>query len=138
MSGGRSDDLSGDWAGIFSYPDTLPATAFAARLADAAGVISGVIEEPDIFAAATPAIGAMVDGRREGASVRFVKFYDDAAAGPDSGYDIVHYEGVIADGGDEITGRWDIPGAWSGTFIMTRLPGADAPAAEIVAEEVPR
>jgi hypothetical protein len=26
----------------------------------------------------------------------------------------------MAAGGDEIEGRWTIPGAWSGTFLMVR------------------
>lgn len=41
----------------------------------------------------------------------------------DGGYDTVAYEGIVTNDGDEITGRWDIPGEWSGTFIMTRDDG---------------
>jgi len=117
MSGGSATDLSGDWSGIFNYPADRPATAFAARLVDSAGAISGTVEEPNTTMPGLPAIGAVLDGTRDGSSVRFVKYYD-----PGSGYDVVHYDGRIDETGDEISGRWDIPGEWSGTFIMTRRP----------------
>lgn len=109
-------DLSGRWRGIFDYPAELPATAFAADLRDAGGVITGSIEEPDILRSGRPDIRALIEGRREGGEVRFVKFYEAGA----TGYDAVAYHGAIARDGDEITGRWDITGAWSGTFLMIR------------------
>ena len=118
-------DLSGAWRGIFNYPRELPATAFAALLRDADGAISGEIDELDIFSPDRRPIGALVDGCRKGDAVRFVKYYDAP-----EGYDVVHYAGEVAPSGDEITGRWTIPGVWSGTFIMTREP-APAVAVEV-------
>lgn len=113
-------DLSGRWTGVFNYPTELPATAFSAELRDDGGALSGSIEEPDLFHAGQPSIGALIEGRRDGAAVRFVKFY----AASDTGYDSVDYQGLVIADGDEITGRWDIPGAWSGTFLMVREAGA--------------
>ncbi len=36
---------------------------------------------------------------------------------------VVHYTGSIAPDGNEINGQWNVPGVWSGTFIMIRKPG---------------
>lgn len=119
--------LTGAWRGIFNYPEALPATGFRATLREDAGALTGEIEEPDIHTADHSAIGATVAGQREGDHIRFVKYYDR----PDEGYDTVSYEGAVAADGDEITGRWDIPGVWSGTFIMTRdIEMADIEAAD--------
>lgn len=126
-------DLSGRWSGVFNYPTELPATAFLAELHDDGGALSGSIEEPDLFRAGAPSIGALIEGRRDGAAVRFVKFYDAT----DSGYDSVDYQGVVSDDGDEITGRWDIPGAWSSTFLMVREPAAPVEAELVDAVERP-
>lgn len=119
MSATSAMDLSGDWCGIYNYPQDLPAINFLARLVDSAGAISGAVEEPDMWASGHPAIGAVLDGVRDGATIRFVKYYEHAGGGT---YDVVHYEGQIDPAGDEITGRWHIPENWSGTFIMTRRP----------------
>lgn len=132
MSGRSTADLSGDWSGIFNYPTDLPATAFLAHLVDSSGAICGTVDEPNIWVAGRAAIGAVVDGRREGSGVRFVKYYED----PDGGYDVVHYDGQIDEAGDEISGRWDIPGEWSGTFIMTRRPRPGVTVEQEVAETV--
>jgi hypothetical protein len=94
-------DLSGRWCGIFDYPSELPATAFTADLRDAAGVLTGMVEEPDILRSGHIAIRALISGRRDGAPVRFVKYYEVS----DSGYDSVDYAGTVAADGDEISGR---------------------------------
>ena len=41
-------------------------------------------------------------------------------------YDTVHYEGDVIADGQEISGHWRIPGAWSGTFLMIRPRGIGA------------
>ncbi len=109
-----ADDLSGQWTGIFNYPRGLPSTGFTATLRDEAGLLSGETVEPRYDGAAT--LHAIIDGRRDGETVRFAKSYD----GADGEYDIVRYDGTVDDAGLEIAGRWDIPGIWSGTFIMIR------------------
>lgn len=107
-------DLSGRWRGLFSYPDGTATTAFTADLADGGGMLSGHIAEPDLFARGT--IEAVLDGRRDGHAVRFTKYYDD----PDGLYDAVLYAGTLDATENEISGRWDIPGVWSGPFLMVR------------------
>jgi hypothetical protein len=58
----------------------------------------------------------VLDGRRNGDAVRFTKYYDD----PDGLYDAVLYAGTVDGTGNEINGHWDIPGVWSGPFLMVR------------------
>ena len=108
-------DLSGGWSGIFSYPHSMPATAFRAEIRDVAGTLSGTIDEIDQVGDGGP-LHAALDGRRDGADVRFTKYY----AGADEEYDVVGYEGAVGADGCEIHGRWSIPGVWSGSFIMVR------------------
>ncbi len=126
-----ADDLSGQWTGIFNYPRGLPPTGFTATLRDMGGVLTGETAEPRHDGGAT--LTAMIDGTRTGLAVTFVKIYDAL----DGEHDSVRYEGTVDAGGQEITGRWDIPGVWSGTFIMVRDAGvaaADEREAEAEAE----
>ncbi len=115
-----ADDLSGDWRGIFNYPAAQPPTEFTATLHDAGGTLSGHTAEPSLRGAT---ITARLDGRRSGAAVTFMKLYDDER---DGDYDSVAYQGVVDAEGMEITGRWTIPGGWSGSFIMVREKGVEA------------
>lgn len=119
-----ADDLSGRWLGIFNYPGG-EGVAFTADLTEAAGRLGGTITENDTIDDGRP-LAAAIDGHRGGTAVEFTKFYEDAD--PDS-YDVVAYRGEVTADGSEISGRWDIPGAWSGSFIMTR------PTSVAVAEE---
>ena len=115
-------DLTGEWRGIFNYPAGLPPTEFLAVLVDAGGALSGEIVET---AVAGPCAGgeirSRIDGRRDGAAVAFAKLYD-----ADEAYDSVAYRGEVSPEGDEISGRWTIPGQWSGSFIMLRPRGLAA------------
>jgi hypothetical protein len=121
-----ADDLSGRWTGIFNYPRDLPPTGFAATVLDAGGRLSGEVAEPRYDGRGT--LQALIDGRRDGSRVRFAKSYD----GADGDYDTVRYDGTVDAEGREIAGRWDIPGAWSGTFIMVRdVENTEAEQAEI-------
>jgi hypothetical protein len=124
-----ADDLSGGWDGIYNYPHTAPPTAFTATLRDAAGVIVGETTEPDDRGGTRH---ALLDGARQGSAVHFVKSYDDQ----NRDYGSVRYSGTVNGEGTEITGRWDIPGAWSGTFIMVRHAGEAETAAIRAAETV--
>ena len=110
-------DVSGDWAGIYSYPRAIPPITFAASLAERDGWISGVIEERSRKGLGpSRRLGASIQGRRVGVSVTWLKLYDDH----DSFYDAVQYEGAVSPDGEEISGRWSISGNWSGTFLMVR------------------
>jgi hypothetical protein len=114
-----ADDLSGEWRGIFNYPAGAPPTEFVAVLTDADGGLIGHSVEPGLRGGE---VTARLDGRRTGDAVSFVKLYEQ----DDDLYDDVTYAGTIGAEGHEITGRWSIPGNWSGTFIMVRE--RDAPA----------
>jgi hypothetical protein len=123
-------DLSGHWTGMFNYPGPFPPVGFEAELRDLGGSIAGTVSEPD---ADHGILQAIVEGSRQGSAVTFTKMYDDSERMPEP----VFYSGTIQPDGYEISGRWEIPGHWSGTFLMVRNPGA-AEAVEVQAgEEVP-
>lgn len=126
-----ANDLTGCWQGIFNYPRGNPPTGFAAVLQESDGLLSGETIEPGL---AGGEVAARLDGRRQGHAVTFAKLYD----ADDGDYDTVAYEGTVAADGLEITGRWTIPGVWSGTFIMVREAGVEAPAALEAADEAER
>lgn len=124
-------DISGRWTGMFNYPAKFPTTPFEAELRQEGGRIVGTIIEPDkIFGTGNPT--SVVDGTIEGSRVAFSKFYE---SGQES-FDLVQYEGAVADEGREISGRWSIPGDWSGTFIMVRASEPAPPAEAETAEPV--
>ncbi len=111
-------DLTGEWAGFYNYPVPAPPVNFAAVLHESGGRLTGTTTEPDEAGGGT--LHAVIDGRRQGAAVSFLKMYDQA----DEYYDTVQYSGTVASGGDEIEGRWQVAGGWSGTFLMVRARGA--------------
>lgn len=108
--------LTGEWTGIFSYPHSLPSTSFDAVIVDRDGVLAGSVTEPDLYGPG--ALVSAIEGTCDGHIVRFAKYYPSAAA--DDDYDMVAYNGLLAADGNEIAGQWDIPGEWSGGFVMIR------------------
>ena len=132
MSGEGGFDLSGRWSGIFSYPSLFPPNNFEAEIRDSGGLVTGVITQPrEFFEPSGPPRQAVIEGRREGDSLTFVKYYDDLDR------PTPHYHGRIQAGGDEVNGEWTIPGDWSGTFIMIREGREEAKEERRVGEEVP-
>ena len=126
-------DLSGQWTGFFNYPVAAQPVNFEAVLHDAAGRLTGTTTEPGTTRGSLGrTLHAVIDGHREGRSVSFIKMYDDA----DGEYDSVRYTGAVAGGGDEIAGSWEIPGIWSGTFLMVRRPAASQSERREAGEEV--
>ncbi len=118
-------DLSGLWQGLYSYPQGRGRNpvSFSAKLKDADGWLDGATSEVgEVGAARGLTISATLQGRRTGRSVTFLKTYD----GEFRGYDAVQYAGEVRDGGDEIEGRWTVPGSWSGAFLMIRTSPAPA------------
>jgi hypothetical protein len=108
-------DLSGQWSGIYNYPAHLPPNMFEATIRESGGAIIGEIAQPgEFFEPPGTVQHAVIDGQREGSRLRFVKVYDDL------GRPTPHYHGIVQTGGDEIEGKWTIPGDWSGTFLMIR------------------
>ena len=115
-----AQDLSGFWHGLFHYPAGQPPVAFTAELRDADGSLLGSTSETgQVGEAAGRTITATVQGRRQGAATLWLKIYD----GDYRQYDSVRYEGVVSADGQEIEGRWTVPGNWSGTFLMIRGAG---------------
>jgi len=129
MSGEGDYDLTGEWSGIYSYPARYPPNSFEASIRDSGGIITGVTRQPgELFERS--AQHAVIEGRREGSLVRWVKIYDNLdRATP-------HYEGTVLSGGDEIEGTWHIPGNWSGTFMMMRRRKEEAGETRKVSEEI--
>jgi len=127
MRGDGDDfDLSGLWHGRFSFPRLLDPISFVATLLETDGWLSGSTEEVGRAGDAKgKSISATLQGRRQAGAVTFLKTYD----GRYRGYDAVCYDGAISADGTEIVGRWNIPGSWSGTFLMIR-PGGIAEAIE--------
>jgi len=134
MSGGGPGDLSGDWLGFYNYDFPCPPTQFEAAIRDTGGLISGLTTEvfdgPDRLGSV---LQAVIEGAREGRTLRFTKIYDDLSLAPD----VIHYEGRILGEGDEVEGRWTIPGDNSGTFMMMRKRREQAAEEHEVKEEVP-
>jgi hypothetical protein len=122
-------NLSGAWDGIFNYPRGYRPNAFIATLQDSGGFLTGETTEPSQEQHDRNAIlHAWLEGRRDGATITFVKSYDD----PARAHYAVRYAGTVTPDGSEISGQWDIPGVWSGTFIMVRKTGT----AEMVERKV--
>jgi hypothetical protein len=127
-------DLSGRWTGIFNYPGPFPPVPFEAELQDLGGSIAGTVFEPDENPHGPgPTLHAIVEGARSGSAVTFTKMYDDVEHRPEP----VFYSGTIQPEGNEISGRWEIAGAWSGTFLMIRDSGVAETVAEEAGEELP-
>ncbi|HET9427954.1 MAG TPA: hypothetical protein VFO69_06300 [Allosphingosinicella sp.] len=125
-------DLSGEWTGIFNYPVSEPSVAFEATIHDSSGTISGTTTEV-ARTAVSPAqrLDAVIDGRREGRSVQFIKMYDQT----DDEYDVVQYSGSLDPEGDEIAGTWQVAGM-SGTFLMVRRSRAGTAARREAGERI--
>ena len=131
MSDEAEYDLSGQWSGIYNYPAHYPPNTFEATIRDSGGLITGLITQPgEFFEPPGTVQQAVIDGRREGASLSFVKMYDDLRR------PTPHYHGIIQAGGDEIEGEWTIPGDWSGTFLMVRGGKAEEAEEREVGEEI--
>lgn len=131
MSGGGEHDLTGEWSGIYNYPALLPPNTFEASIRDSGGTITGVIRQPGEIVE-PPGIHqhAVIEGRRHGTAVSWVKIYDDLSRATP------HYQGRIQPGGDEIEGEWHIPGDWSGTFLMMRRSKEEVEEVREVTEEI--
>ena len=126
-------NLSGAWKGIFNYPRSLPANQFDAELRDHQGGLTGeTFERGNSLHDEGRPLHAMIEGHRHGFDVSFVKRYDEfkRSATP------VHYSGKVSADGNEISGTWDIPNHWSGTFLMIRAKPNAARAEQKIAEVV--
>ncbi|HZZ88098.1 MAG TPA: hypothetical protein VFE13_07155 [Caulobacteraceae bacterium] len=128
-------DLSGVWQGLYSYPAwrRREPISFTARLVEMDGWIDGTTEETGAVGTATgKPLRAIIQGRRTGRSITFLKLYD----GGHRQYDSVRYEGEIRCEGAEVEGVWSIPGNSDGSFLMIRSSGLDAAVEREAYEEV--
>lgn len=112
----QTQDLTGVWNGLYSYPDGRSVT-FVATLIESGTTLTGSTHEPCV-GGGCPAgtLFASLMGSRDGSAVSFRKTYE--AAGPH--FRTVNYEGRLNAEATEIEGRWSIPGVWSGKFMMIR------------------
>jgi hypothetical protein len=109
-------NLTGAWFGVYHYPHAASASVrFIAALNESDGQISGSMSEPNSIGDSSDHLNAIVHGNRFGMAVEFVKAYDGASDAAHA----VHYEGVVAEGGEVIHGSWTLAGM-SGAFEMTR------------------
>lgn len=130
------DSVTGVWSGVYSYPRDLEPGEFTATLLDFGGTISGMIHEPDVWdhSEGGGLLYADVSGRRRGFHIEFAKSY----IGVGDWAHTVHYAGTLSSDGLEIEGTWEIPGHWSGRFLMIRATREAAEARLAAADVVER
>jgi hypothetical protein len=127
-----SRSLTGGWQVIYSYPPgTEPPVSFTATLVEARGSLrgslSGSVHEPCTMGGSPgETLFFTVSGSRRATAVDFVKTYH----GTNPYYGTILYYGIVNDDATEIEGRWTIPSAWSGRFLMTRSGDQPQAAAE--------
>jgi hypothetical protein len=120
MSDQDKVNLTGVWNGLYSYPQLGKSVSFVATLIETVSWVTGSTHEPCVFGdGAGNTLYATLLGSRASRTVQFRKTYD--SAGPN--YSLVEYEGVLSSDGNEISGRWAISAAWSGSFLMIRSGG---------------
>ena len=122
-SGTSLTNLTGVWHGRYSYPYAQDPVSFVATLLDAAGFISGRMHELCGYGpSARNTIFAAIDGTRLNAIVTFTKTYENVPL-----YETpAHYSGTLNSDASEISGTWNVPGHWSGTFLMIRASNLKA------------
>jgi hypothetical protein len=114
-------NLTGVWHGLYSYLDGRPFVSFVATLIETGTTVSGTTHEPGDGPDEPNATRyATLTGRRQGASVAFLKTYD--RAGPRY-FSAIAYQGMLSGDGTEIEGGWLIPGDSWGKFLMIRSAG---------------
>ncbi|MDP1738766.1 MAG: hypothetical protein Q8L23_15160 [Caulobacter sp.] len=121
MSEDQPENLTGVWHGLYMYPAALEAGAFVATVMDVGAGLTGGIHETAGDEGLPPSPrNASIAGFREGQTVVFVKRYDGSGGWSHA----VNYHGALSSDRSEIEGAWDIPGVWSGRFLMIRSRGA--------------
>lgn len=120
MSEAQPENLTGVCQGLYMYPMAAEPGAFVATVMDIAGSLSGSVHEnSNGDGLPVRSLNASIAGFREGQSVVFVKRYDGSGGWSHA----VNYQGALSADRSEIEGVWDIPGEWSGRFLMIRSRG---------------
>jgi hypothetical protein len=113
-------NLTGIWHGLYSYPKYLDPVYFVATIISYGSSFSGTNHEAaEGWANAPLELFASLDGSVAAAVVSFTKQYD----GTGGWVHAVSYAGDLRDDDNEISGRWQVSGAWSGPFMMLRGTG---------------
>ena len=117
-----TNNLTGIWQGLYSYPRALAPVSFTATLLESGAWLSGSIHElaQKHGGELTEAFATLLGGR-DGQAVQFIKTYDGSNGWSHS----LAYEGGLNDDATEIEGRW-IGADWSGKFLMIRPEGRRA------------
>lgn len=125
-------DISGDWAGHYSYPAGLgPSTPFLAVIRDDGGRLSGHVVEPNLMGRSGAHLNAVISGARADRAIDFTKVYDGAGDAAHA----VDYSGHLSEDGMTITGIWSL-GTMDGRFEMRREDGGADAATRKAEEEV--
>ena len=106
----RTESLSGLWSGRYWYMSPslhIPATVpFSAVILDVDGEITGTTLEPNSFVDnQLSELTAVIDGRREGGMIDFLKIYDPL---PDLHQYPIDYAGEVDEDLARIIGGWAI------------------------------
>ncbi|MFZ5669924.1 MAG: hypothetical protein ACOY4K_10555 [Pseudomonadota bacterium] len=121
MSEAQPENLTGVWQGLYAYPALLEPASFVATVMDVSGALTGGIHEQSVDDGSKPVQRfASLSGFREGQSAVFIKRYDGSGGWAHA----VNYHGALSFDRSEIEGFWEIPGAWSGRFLMIRSRAA--------------
>lgn len=142
---GGAIDLTGRWTGVYFYPldavlnpfDTLPPTPFDAVVVDRSGALSGEISEPDTMGPEpTVILNATMIGSHVNGDVAFTK-HPGSSGDEFNDFelpDAIEYLGTLSPDGNTISGRWTVPGDWSGDFRMQRRTVEETVSEEATAE----
>jgi hypothetical protein len=109
-------NVTGNWRGVFSYPDAVTPIDFDAQLHESDGAISGVVHEMDDDGRGLMHFTALIEGKRQTRDIDFRKTYDDMEP-----ICIVDYVGKLDPDGLLIAGEWvRLDNLMSGSFAMQR------------------
>lgn len=115
--GDCTDSLTGVWSGLYSYPALLAPVSFVATLIESGAALTGATHETcETAPGEMRTLFATLDGARAGQAVTFTKEYDGSGGWRHA----VYYEGKLSADGCEIEGRWSVPRAMTGKFLMIR------------------
>jgi hypothetical protein len=122
MAARNTDNLTGVWQGLYTYPSGLHAVLFNATLIETATALTGSTFEvcPEGQYRGEELFATLL-GQRTGNAVSFVKTYETLVPG----YSAVNYEGALSADTCEIEGVWIIAATWSGRFLMIRSGAVD-------------
>ena len=116
--GANGKTLSGCWRGNYTYDDGQAVGSFRADCKEISGLLRGrTADDPSATDKPGRPHDGVIEGRRDGRSVRFFKRYVSAT----KRYVPIEYVGELDENGERMEGRWSIQGGRAGGFAMTRV-----------------